>query len=224
MGQWSLGGMIMIGDMFNSDLKARVDSLCGALSSWLGRNQDRPAASIQLQSQSQGHHGTSFLAAGVEPTWWPSDLGTPALAGAQNDVRYAYFPKARCLAINHQGQINLYDTGEHQISGVSQQQAGGQSVTFTSQHGVVQLADLPTFEPEAKDRNGELPKASPSQTPNDAPSPKGRGAPPPERADRVDSSTKDIVAMIERLAELRGKGILTEEEFAAKKAELLSRL
>jgi hypothetical protein len=30
--------------------------------------------------------------------------------------------------------------------------------------------------------------------------------------------------MIERLAELRQKGILTEEEFAAKKTELLSRL
>jgi hypothetical protein len=34
----------------------------------------------------------------------------------------------------------------------------------------------------------------------------------------------DIFTMIERLAELRQKDILTEEEFAAKKAELLSRL
>jgi hypothetical protein len=30
--------------------------------------------------------------------------------------------------------------------------------------------------------------------------------------------------MIERLAELRQKGILSEEEFAAKKAELLARI
>jgi hypothetical protein len=28
MGQWSQGGMIMVGDMFNSSLKARVDALC----------------------------------------------------------------------------------------------------------------------------------------------------------------------------------------------------
>jgi hypothetical protein len=35
---------------------------------------------------------------------------------------------------------------------------------------------------------------------------------------------EDIVKTIERLAELRQKNILTEEEFAAKKAELLSRL
>ena len=35
---------------------------------------------------------------------------------------------------------------------------------------------------------------------------------------------EDIAKTIERLAELRQKDILTEEEFAAKKAELLSRL
>ena len=28
MGQWSQGGMIMIGDMFNQGLKYRVDALC----------------------------------------------------------------------------------------------------------------------------------------------------------------------------------------------------
>ena len=28
MGQWSAGGMLMIGDMFNHALKARVDALC----------------------------------------------------------------------------------------------------------------------------------------------------------------------------------------------------
>ena len=34
----------------------------------------------------------------------------------------------------------------------------------------------------------------------------------------------DIISLIERLAELRQKDILTEEEFATKKAELLSKL
>jgi hypothetical protein len=37
-------------------------------------------------------------------------------------------------------------------------------------------------------------------------------------------ATEDIVKTIERLAELRQKNILTEEEFAVKKAELLRRL
>jgi hypothetical protein len=40
----------------------------------------------------------------------------------------------------------------------------------------------------------------------------------------VAANTDDIFVKIERLAELRGKGILSEEEFAAKKTELLSRL
>ena len=45
-------------------------------------------------------------------------------------------------------------------------------------------------------------------------------APPPAAQPAVE----DIVKTIERLAELRQKNILTEEEFASKKAELLSRL
>ena len=34
----------------------------------------------------------------------------------------------------------------------------------------------------------------------------------------------DVFATIEKLAELRDKGILSEEEFATKKAELLARI
>ena len=54
MGQWSSGGMIMIGDMFNNYLKGRVGSLCQELS---GVIQGQPlfAAPAQSQSQSQGH-------------------------------------------------------------------------------------------------------------------------------------------------------------------------
>ena len=41
---------------------------------------------------------------------------------------------------------------------------------------------------------------------------------------RPDSAQDDLFAKIERLSELHKKGILSSEEFAAKKAELLSRL
>jgi membrane protease subunit (stomatin/prohibitin family) len=34
----------------------------------------------------------------------------------------------------------------------------------------------------------------------------------------------EVMATLEKLAELKGKGILTEEEFSAKKAELLKKL
>jgi hypothetical protein len=38
------------------------------------------------------------------------------------------------------------------------------------------------------------------------------------------SGENDVFALIERLADLHTKGILSAEEFAAKKAELLSRI
>jgi len=44
----------------------------------------------------------------------------------------------------------------------------------------------------------------------------------PYRADTAQET--DIFAKIERLAELERKGILSQEEFAAKKSELLGRL
>ena len=59
--------------------------------------------------------------------------------------------------------------------------------------------------------------AQPSQMP-------GSGLRPAAPAPAAPVATEDILRTIERLAELRQKDILTEEEFAAKKAELLSRL
>ena len=47
---------------------------------------------------------------------------------------------------------------------------------------------------------------------------------PTEEAKPASPADDDPLALIERLAGLRQKGILTEDEFAAKKAELLSRL
>jgi len=48
-------------------------------------------------------------------------------------------------------------------------------------------------------------------------------APPPE-PDMAAAQATEILATLERLAELRHKGILSEAEFATKKAELLRRL
>ena len=49
-------------------------------------------------------------------------------------------------------------------------------------------------------------------------------APEPKDAAKGVATADDIFAKIERLADLRAKGILSGEEFAAKKTELLSRL
>jgi hypothetical protein len=150
-------------------------------------------------------------------------------------MHYAYFPSSNRLAIKQGDKISVYDSGDHHISGVSQQQGGDQSLTFTSQYGVVRLADLKLVSTEDGDAPSQssaaaspeaaapvasvvvavAPEAPPAAQP--APSPV---APQPQGA----QTATDIFSTIERLAELRLKNILSEDEFAAKKAELLARL
>ena len=47
-------------------------------------------------------------------------------------------------------------------------------------------------------------------------------APPPQAAAPPADSGDDMMDQLEKLGELRAKGILTEEEFAAQKAKLLA--
>ena len=72
--------------------------------------------------------------------WWPSDLGEPSSAGSQDGLRYAFFAKARRLLIEQDGKRTTYDSGDHQINGVSQQDT--QALAFSSQNGRVGLDDL----------------------------------------------------------------------------------
>lgn len=72
--------------------------------------------------------------------WWPKDLGEPASSGGQNDLRYAFFPDKRRLLIERDGKRTTYDSGEHKITGVSQQNAG--SSTFSTDEGEVRLDDM----------------------------------------------------------------------------------
>ena len=78
--------------------------------------------------------------------FWPDDLGIPGSVGAQNDLRYAVFPGARRLAIKDGRHIDVYDTGDHRIFGVAQSQSTDQTLTFTSQTGLVRIADLPRID------------------------------------------------------------------------------
>jgi hypothetical protein len=245
MGQWSSGGMIMIGDMFNNQLKGRVDSLCQELAGLI-KNQPLFAMPAQSQSQSQaggwqgqsgggyqqqgsgGVTGSSLFVPNTQfGNWWPADLGVPGSTGAQNNLRYAYFPGSRRLAIDVGGQISVYDTGNHQIGGFSQQQSGDQSISFTSQFGLVRVADLPRINTANTVNAGITPNQSfgsepvapgpTSQSAQTAPASVGRNAVTPAASD-------DIFLLIEKLADLHKKGMLTDSEYESKKGELLSRL
>jgi hypothetical protein len=224
-GQWMAGGMTMVGDMFNHGLKAKVDGLCSELSQLLATQPFVPfPAGVPSQSQRQGggqperghdvrETGSVSLFVAETPgrasgQWWPAELGLPNGSGAQNQVRYAYFSATHRLAIELNGHVTVYDTLDHRIGGVSQQQGRGGSLTLTSQHGTVSVATLPVVAVD-----GERAKA-----------PEPRAAPASEPHRPASASDTDIFAKIERLADLHKKGILSSEEFAAKKAELLSRL
>ncbi len=76
------------------------------------------------------------------PAWWPDDLGQPASSGGQNDVRYAFFPDHRRLAVQRDGKVTLYDSGDHRISGVSQRGGGDRPLAFSSDKGEVTLDRL----------------------------------------------------------------------------------
>jgi hypothetical protein len=222
MGQWSQGGMIMIGDMFNQGLKYQVSMLCDELSGLL-RSQPLFAPSPS-QTQMQGS-GVSFFVQGAGSNWWPAELGSPSSTGAQNDMRYAFFPGARRLAIQVAGQTRVYDTLDHSIGGFSQQQGGDQSLTFNSQYGLVRVADLPLVSPVAPPAPAWAPEPvfEPAPQPQ-AWSPEPQVFAPAPAAPVGPTSSDDIFALLEKLADLKTKGVLTDEEFAAKKTDLLSRL
>ena len=57
MGQWSQGGMIMIGDMFNHGLKARVDALCNELAGLLQSQPSLAARKLAVSVARPGRRG-----------------------------------------------------------------------------------------------------------------------------------------------------------------------
>lgn len=240
MGQWSQGGMTMVGNMFDNALKARVDALCSELAGVLASHPPlihRPAATgMQSQSQSSGGNSSLFLPGGAGASAWPTELGMPSSSGAQNNLRYAFFPETHRLAIDIAGKMEIFDTGDHRISGVSQQQSGDQSLTFVSQYGLVRLADLPKVDlgstsaapapdaPAPEQAAQTRPAASaPAEPAPDAPTTPPL-APAPDATQPPATDADAIIALIRKLADLREGGILTDAEFEAKKQDLLSRL
>jgi Short C-terminal domain len=210
-GQWMRGGMTMVGDMFNHGLKNLVDNLCCELSSLLSSQQVFAPVPAHNQQQSNG-----FGFGGNN--WWPSELGSPSSSGGQNDARYAYFPSTRRLAISRNGQLTIYDTLDHQIGGVQQQQGGySGSLSFSSQYGTFTVDSLPLANTGAQ--------AAPAQ-PVYEPAPSYEPAPaaPQQGGSQRSQSHDEILSALERLGALHKNGVLSDAEFQSKKAELLSRL
>jgi hypothetical protein len=121
MGQWQ-PGMVMIGDMFNQPLKAKVAALGNEL--------------VQLV------HSIPASAASNQTNWWPQNLGTPAAIGGQNDLHYAYFPSSSRLLVQQNRQITAYDTTSLLITGFSQEQPGSNLLVLHTSQGILAVTDL----------------------------------------------------------------------------------
>lgn len=233
-GQWMQGGMLMLGDMFNNGLKNTVDGLCYALSDLVSQ-QPNLLQTGSFQSQSQGdslqanYNNSSqqqndsgplgpvslFIPPpeGSSGNWWPADLQFPNSTGTQNQMRYAYFADICRLAIEVNGHVTVYDTLDHQIGGFGQQQSAGSSISFSSQYGLVDVSNLPIISVDG----------IPVQTdPEMAPATNFLSS--DETIDQSTFQSTDIFTKIEKLANLKEQGILSDDEFQTKKAELLSRL
>lgn len=219
-GQWMRNGMVMVGDMFNHRLAARVGALCEALVPLVGAGREGTA-----QRRPGGE--------GQPPPAAQEQFGLPAASGSQNGMRYAWFPAHRRLVVERHGRRQVFDTADHAIHGVAQQQSGSGTITFTSQHGPVDLASLKELGAGA----GGSPVLSPGEAPAaeaDA-GPHGptraRSGPQPSRLGDVEAAGSaaattqaQILDLLSKLAELHTRGVLTDQEFTSKKAQLLDRL
>ncbi len=202
-GQWMRGGMTMVGDMFNYSLKSTVDNLCNELANGLANLQVFPVIPAGTPGSSQ---------------WWPTNLGTPFSSGAQNNSRYAVFPQRLAVEVN--GQVTVYDTLNHQIGGVSQQQGGDNSLSFSSQYGTLSVRNLPIIsggQGSAPSSNFAAPNTSNSNASNSNASPQAASS------NSNQGPSQDVLTLLEGLGKLLQAGILTQQEFDNKKADLLNR-
>ena len=212
-GQWMQGGMTMVGDMFNTQLQSTVSNLCSELANAMQQGTIFQPPAFQPPMASQPGSGTQ---------WWPFEWGAPASSGSQNGIRYAIFPHCQRLALEMHGAVSTYDTGDHLISGVSQQQGNGMSLTFSSQYGTVWLENLPIV-------SGFNPFIGPSSASVPTQEPLLEVAPAEDASIAMNNTSAvgnvaEILDTIEKLASLHSAGVLTDQEFSDKKAALLQRL
>lgn len=131
MGQWQ-GGMVMVGDMFNYSLKAKVAELCSALvpivQELIQEEQTERSAADQTASLKQKSAKTR---------------SSPSFSGSQNGAKYTYYAAEDLLEIEENGKVETYNTKGYALSGVQQaQDNAGRTLSFSYPGGAVKVKDL----------------------------------------------------------------------------------
>lgn len=127
MGQWQ-SGMVMIGDMFNDGLKAKVAALCAELASFVREYQ-------AAQPEEKEKEDATVSA--------PIKTIPATFSGSQNGAKYAYYAPQNVLQIEEEGKISRYSTEGLTLWGVQQSQDGtGKKLKFTHAGGTITVDDL----------------------------------------------------------------------------------
>lgn len=124
MGQWQ-SGMVMVGDMFNHGLKAKVSELCSELVelSQTMEEEEKPKKKTEKQSAASKPSAT--------------------FKGSQNDSHYAYYANDNLLEIEENGKVTKYNTTGYALSGAQQSQSNSlKNLSFTYPGGTVSLKEL----------------------------------------------------------------------------------
>ncbi len=151
MGSWMKGGMMMIGDMFNQNLKLRVGSLCEELSQ-LRQNSHGDNVTLNCESCQKNNFAFTQPMPSPQPmnfmqpmnsmqpmNFAPFEAGVTS-SGQSNNVSYKYYGQEKKLVITLNGSQTYTYLDIPSISGVSSSQSSVDGIqktkiTFSTQEG-----------------------------------------------------------------------------------------
>ena len=216
-GQWMRGGMTMVGDMFDNALKARVDALCGELAQLLTTTTVFPASATGAAAGSPrptGGRQSSACRARPAPRTMRATPSSPARGG---------WPSRSTAS-------QRFSTPGSTASVACSNSRAADTVRWVSPASSAP-SRCPRCPSSASSRWPRLRSPRPPRSTRVSTSPRRRRNRHQRHQHRHPSGPHGgsgdpatIVAAIESLAGLHQRGILSDDEFAAKKAELLARL
>ncbi|MBO9471851.1 SHOCT domain-containing protein [Endozoicomonas sp. G2_2] len=209
-GQWMRGGLMMTTTPGDRVLNNAIESLCNRLSALL-RAQHAPGQSGYRRISPEARAWDTSVS--PRQRWWPHEWGDPVATGHTDDLAYAFFDDAARMAIRSGDQVDLYKTADHCITGIAQAQQGtSATLVFTTPFGELPLDELARCD---DDRNNPAGNATATEH---------RSGEPAAAEQATPQSSMEILEAIEKLGALHREGVLTDDEFNAKKQALLNRL
>jgi hypothetical protein len=139
--------MLMIHAGADRQLRTRVEGLLDEVAAVVRGSETAAPAALQRDPGSPAAASRVDLPAGE--SWWPASYGHPTAHGCQSGIRYALFPGRHCVLVQIGSRIDCYDTADHQVHGVGQQQGHSSRLVLSTATGEVPLDRLECIPIEA---------------------------------------------------------------------------